>query len=199
VLAVLTFVVVRLAGSTIKTGGGLQSAAVAFAASLIHSPWRVLFYFIAPGKRGSGAAVRAALLERAGHRHRCSGRVSRCCAGSTPPWCRPKPPPWCADAVHAGDSPSRRRRDPELRPRTALGALVVVCALLVLTVRLYQLQILRGDEYSAPVGEQLPQVLFVPADRGMIKDRQARILVDNRPSFDVFLTPRSARARSATR
>jgi penicillin-binding protein 2 len=77
----------------------------------------------------------------------------------------------------------------ELRPRTALGALVVVCAMLVLTVRLYQLQILRGDEYSAQSVSNFRKSLFVPADRGMIKDRQGRILVDNRPSFDVFLTP----------
>src|SRR5205807_2181858 len=31
--------------------------------------------------------------------------------------------------------------------------------------------------------------LFVPADRGVIKDSKGRTLVDNRPSFDVFLTP----------
>lgn len=36
-LSVLTFVVVRTAGSALKTEGGLQSAAIAFGASLIHS------------------------------------------------------------------------------------------------------------------------------------------------------------------
>ena len=36
-LAVLTFVVVRTAGSALKTEGGIQSAAVAFGASLGHS------------------------------------------------------------------------------------------------------------------------------------------------------------------
>ena len=36
-LAVLTFVVVRLGGAALKTEGGLQSAAVAFGASLVHS------------------------------------------------------------------------------------------------------------------------------------------------------------------
>ena len=77
----------------------------------------------------------------------------------------------------------------ELRPRTALGALVVVCAMLVLIIRLYQLQILRGDEYSAQSVSNFRKSLFVPADRGMIKDRNGRTLVDNRPSYDVFLTP----------
>jgi rod shape-determining protein MreD len=36
-LSVLTFVVVRTAGSALKTEGGIQSAAIAFGASLIHS------------------------------------------------------------------------------------------------------------------------------------------------------------------
>ena len=52
-LAVLTFVVVRVGGSAIKTDGGLQSAAVAFAASLIHSTLAAaLFHFVAPGSEG---------------------------------------------------------------------------------------------------------------------------------------------------
>ena len=36
-LAVLTFVVLRIAGSALKTEGGAQSAAVAFGASMVHS------------------------------------------------------------------------------------------------------------------------------------------------------------------
>ncbi len=36
-LAVLTFVVLRLGGSALKTEGGVQSAAVAFGASVLHS------------------------------------------------------------------------------------------------------------------------------------------------------------------
>jgi rod shape-determining protein MreD len=52
-LAVLTFVVVRIGGSTIRTDGGIQSAVVAFVASLIHSSVAaVLFYFVAPGSQG---------------------------------------------------------------------------------------------------------------------------------------------------
>ena len=77
----------------------------------------------------------------------------------------------------------------EIRPRAALGALVVLCAMLVLVVRLYQLQILRGEEYVTQSISNYRKSLFVPADRGMIKDRRGRTLVDNRPSFDVFITP----------
>lgn len=77
----------------------------------------------------------------------------------------------------------------EIRPRAALGALIVVCAMLVLVVRLYQLQILRGEDYVVQSIANFRKSLFVPADRGLIKDRTGRTLVDNRPSFDVFMTP----------
>ncbi|MFN2546434.1 MAG: penicillin-binding protein 2 [Myxococcales bacterium] len=77
----------------------------------------------------------------------------------------------------------------EIRPRAALGALIVVCAMLVLVVRLYQLQILRGEDYVVQAFANFRKSLFVPADRGLIKDRTGRTLVDNRPSFDVFMTP----------
>ncbi|MGE5047741.1 MAG: penicillin-binding protein 2 [Deltaproteobacteria bacterium] len=77
----------------------------------------------------------------------------------------------------------------EIRPRAALGALVVVCCMLVLVVRLYQLQILRGEDYVVQSIANFRKSLFVPADRGLIKDRKGRTLVDNRPSFDVFMTP----------
>jgi penicillin-binding protein 2 len=77
----------------------------------------------------------------------------------------------------------------EIRPRAALGALIVVCAMLVLVVRLYQLQILRGEGYVTQANSNFRKSLFVPADRGLIKDRRGRTLVENRPSFDVFMTP----------
>ena len=77
----------------------------------------------------------------------------------------------------------------EIRPRAALGALIVVCAMLVLVVRLYQLQILRGEDYFNQSIANFRKSLFVPADRGLIKDRRGHTLVDNRPSFDVFMTP----------
>src|SRR5205085_10556766 len=77
----------------------------------------------------------------------------------------------------------------EIRPRAALGALICCCAMLVLVVRLYQLQILRGEEYVNQALSNFRKSLFVPADRGLIKDRRGVSLVENRPSFDVFMTP----------
>src|SRR5256885_11142461 len=77
----------------------------------------------------------------------------------------------------------------ETRPRAALAALIVICAMLALVVRLYQLQILRGNDYVAQSVQNFRKSLFVPADRGSLLDRNGKTLVDNRPSFDVYMTP----------
>lgn len=78
--------------------------------------------------------------------------------------------------------------------RTYANRLLVaggLCALffLVLLGRLYVLQIARGDEFAAKSQENFVKELRVPASRGMILDRMGRPLVDERPSYDVFLTP----------
>src|SRR5512140_1756438 len=85
--------------------------------------------------------------------------------------------------------PAPGTRQKEARPRTALMTLVVSVAFLVLMGRLYQLQILRGDEYKERDDENFVKELRVPADRGFILDRNHQILVDSRPSYDVTLTP----------
>jgi penicillin-binding protein 2 len=75
--------------------------------------------------------------------------------------------------------------------RTRLGAATAVLsiAFLVLAGRLYQLQILRGDEYKGRADENFVKELRVPADRGLVLDRNRRVLVDSRPSYDVALIP----------
>src|SRR5512141_2704484 len=85
--------------------------------------------------------------------------------------------------------PAPGTRQKEARPRTALMTLVVSVAFLVLMGRLYQLQILRGDEYKERADENFVKELRVPADRGFMVDRNHKILVDSRPSYDVQLTP----------
>jgi penicillin-binding protein 2 len=83
----------------------------------------------------------------------------------------------------------------EIRPRAALCALMVVCAMCLLIVRLYQLQIARGDDYVQQSISNYRKFLFVPADRGLLKDRNGQVLVENRPSFDIFLTPAFCRGK----
>ena len=59
----------------------------------------------------------------------------------------------------------------------------------ILLVRLYTLQIVRGEEYAVKGQKNFVQHITVPHDRGIIYDRYGRILVDNRPSHDVQVTP----------
>jgi penicillin-binding protein 2 len=77
----------------------------------------------------------------------------------------------------------------DLRPRATLAQAIAALAFLVIAGRLYQLQILRGDEYKGRADENFVKELRVPADRGLLVDRNGRILVDERPSYDVTLTP----------
>ena len=77
----------------------------------------------------------------------------------------------------------------EWKPRLTWASGVLVISFLVLLARLYQLQILHGDEYKEKAEENFVKELRLPADRGQMLDRRGKVLVDSRPSFDVTLTP----------
>lgn len=77
----------------------------------------------------------------------------------------------------------------DLKTRYLWLGLVMLAGLVLLAGRLYRLQIARGDEYSAKSVANFVKEIRVKADRGIIKDRRGEILVDSRPSFDVFITP----------
>ena len=65
----------------------------------------------------------------------------------------------------------------------------VALAMALLLSRLYTLQILRGEELSHKGRRNFVQRVTIPHDRGIIYDRHGRILVDNRPSLDLQVTP----------
>lgn len=77
----------------------------------------------------------------------------------------------------------------EFKPRALIATAVAVVTFLLLLGRLYQLQVLRGDEYKEKADENFVKELRVPADRGQVLDRRGKVLVDSRPSYDVQLTP----------
>jgi cell division protein FtsI/penicillin-binding protein 2 len=66
--------------------------------------------------------------------------------------------------------------------------LVVVVLLTVLGVRLYLLQVVWGKYYSEIAQNQRMRLLPIPAPRGMIFDRNGKVLVDSRPIYDVILS-----------
>ncbi len=66
---------------------------------------------------------------------------------------------------------------------------VVVFAFLLILVRLWGLQIRRGPEFRNKSEGNFVHVKRLEHDRGEIVDRQGRVLVTNRPSVNVYLTP----------
>ncbi len=60
-----------------------------------------------------------------------------------------------------------------------------------LVVRLWQLQVLRGDRYYHQTVENVVHERYLPSIRGRILDRSGVPLADNRPAFNIYATPRT--------
>ena len=85
-----------------------------------------------------------------------------------------------------GDAP----RSPELHRRLRWLVVAVTTALMGLIGRLWQLQIVRGDEYYELARSNVVAERFLPSVRGKILDRNGTAMADNRPAFHVYVTPR---------
>ena len=60
--------------------------------------------------------------------------------------------------------------------------------LAILGVRLYYLQVVKGEYYSERAENQRIRHIPIPAPRGVIFDRNGKILVDSRPTWNVVLS-----------
>src|SRR5262245_50721130 len=86
-----------------------------------------------------------------------------------------------------------REVPPELHARLSVSGVVVLVAFALVGVRLWYLQVERGQEMRYLSEQNRIRVVSVPAARGVVYDRHGEILVDNRPSFDVVFVPEDAR------
>src|SRR5688500_1475501 len=75
-----------------------------------------------------------------------------------------------------------------LRARLRFVQILVVLMLGALTVRLYVLQVVRGERYAELAENQRRRRLPIPAPRGVIFDREGKVLVDSRPIYNVILS-----------
>jgi penicillin-binding protein 2 len=75
-----------------------------------------------------------------------------------------------------------------LRARLRFVQALVILMLGLLSVRLYVLQVVRGERYAEIAENQRRRRLPIPAPRGVIMDREGRILVDSRPIYNVILS-----------
>ena len=75
-----------------------------------------------------------------------------------------------------------------LRARLRFIQALVLVMLGVLGVRLYVLQVVRGERYGEIAENQRRRRLPIPAPRGVIFDREKRVIVDSRPTYNVILS-----------
>jgi penicillin-binding protein 2 len=80
------------------------------------------------------------------------------------------------------------------RFRYLYGILIIMASILFL--RLWYLQILKGEEFKQSAEENRLKKIKIEAPRGMVFDRDRRILLDNHPTFNVAITPQYFRAAS---
>ena len=73
--------------------------------------------------------------------------------------------------------------------RLRLLTLCVLAVFAVLVLRLWFLQILNGPSYRVQSENNRIQLQDIPPFRGMIFDRQGELLVDNRPSYNLYIIP----------
>src|SRR5215210_1387877 len=75
-----------------------------------------------------------------------------------------------------------------LRVRLRVIQTIVVLMIVALGVRLYYLQIVKGPYYAERAENQRIRLLPIPATRGVIFDRDGKLLVDSRPIYNVILS-----------
>ena len=83
-----------------------------------------------------------------------------------------------------------------LRARLRFIQALVVLMLGVLSVRLYVLQVVRGERYAEIAENQRRRRLPIPAPRGVIFDREGRVIVDSRPIYNVILTREDVKGKN---
>lgn len=79
---------------------------------------------------------------------------------------------------------------PELHHRLRWLVVVVGAAFLFLVGRLWQLQVVRGDQYLEEALSNVVNTRPIPSVRGKIVDRVGRPLATNRAAFNIYVTPR---------
>src|SRR5215831_2827309 len=75
-----------------------------------------------------------------------------------------------------------------LRVRMRLIQAFILVLLGVLCLRLYKLQIIDGKRYAEVAENQRIRLLPIPAPRGVIFDRNGKLLVDSQPIYTVILS-----------
>ena len=77
----------------------------------------------------------------------------------------------------------------QLRERLRYLLLVVFIAFSAMVARLWQLQVVRGEEYFRQTRRNVVDTRMLPSVRGKILDRNLEPIADNRPAFNLYGVP----------
>ena len=75
-----------------------------------------------------------------------------------------------------------------VRRRVIVGLAFVLALIGVLVARMYYLQVVQFEHHSTLSENNRVHVQPIPPNRGLIFDRQGRVIADNRPSFSLTVT-----------
>lgn len=84
---------------------------------------------------------------------------------------------------------SPRHEVGEFKKRYKWMALVVLVVFGILMTRMVQLQVFQHERWADEARENITKTVTLPATRGVIRDTDGRIVADNEPSYDVYITP----------
>lgn len=79
------------------------------------------------------------------------------------------------------------RTSAQFAARARLALYVVITCFAVIVIRLWFLQIVRGEYFRTRSEENRLRTVYLPATRGVIYDRNGEVLARSRPSFNVEL------------
>ena len=77
----------------------------------------------------------------------------------------------------------------EFRQKLNIIIIIILVALTVILVRLWYLQVIKGDDLKQRSENNSIRFRNIIPLRGLIMDRNRHVMVDNRPSFDVLYMP----------
>ncbi len=85
-----------------------------------------------------------------------------------------------------------------VRKKVKIFVILVIFCFLVLWMRVWYLQILKGESFMGLSENNRVRFISLPSYRGKISDRNGETLVTIRPSFNVYITPEDAQNLNAT-
>jgi len=78
------------------------------------------------------------------------------------------------------------------KKRVEKAAILILAAFFVLIIRLFYLQVIKGEKFEELSRNNRIRLQQIPPIRGLIYDRDGKLLVDNRPSFDISIISKDA-------